>query len=526
MNKRNRTLSVVGDSPVLTCKKEKKLKLASPPAPTAEEHELTNDKVDLSMHTKDKIVNDLETKREEILIETPGNLKIVGNQSSPKLVAPNYMTPDGTTFSISHSVPTNWLPSHDAPRWAHPLIDFLKDLRIDIASLKKEMLEIKRISTSTQPGNAKTTSSSAKPSLPISQQLQSNQPNSMDIDSPEPNLSDSADQVIPPHASFLHECFKRRIGISPHHRSHTTITSFDGEYIATGFNKILPTYQGYYVELDHSDILWANLEKLDTPDFGEESWHSPGLIVFRRTRKDTRTSPQAHRFALKPCPELVHPCNPLRLDKWYIHAYQVRFIVKNQYRSLNSRRMSTRLNALFPNYHPRGKDRSWSFEPPQQVDNTIAHEQNRLHAPNSNPNPQAEIHEVAKAPLNKTNPIQQHQPAVPQAPFSYSSPSKPNQYYQAPIPQQTQFSNTNYLQMSPYGQTIAPKYSPHWQYQPQPFQPAHQYSHHGLNPTVPQWQYQPHTFQPAHQLANYGVNPGNNRLTYARTQPDRPTFRN
>ena len=123
--------------------------------------------------------------------------------------------------------------------------------------------------------------------------------------------------------TFSITVLKTRIGLSPFQRTLTTITSFDGTHIATAFNRIVPAYQGYFVKLEYSDILWANLTKLDNPDYGEESWHSPGLSVFCRTQRDTRTVPQAHRFAIKPHPDHKHPCNPLLLNKWYIHAYQV-----------------------------------------------------------------------------------------------------------------------------------------------------------------------------------------------------------
>ena len=179
------------------------------------------------------------------------------------------------------------------PRWAQQMVSTvewmskeinaltnkLTRLPKELEALNEQILEIRMTlshnrnslqkpdpNTITQPENTKTTSFSAKPSIPTTQPRQSNQINSMDIDSPEPITLDSVEHSLPPHASFLHECFQRRIGLSPNQRTNTTITSFDGEYIATGFNRVLPTYQGYYVELEHSDILWNNLEKLENPD--------------------------------------------------------------------------------------------------------------------------------------------------------------------------------------------------------------------------------------------------------------------
>ena len=161
----------------------------------------------------------------------------------------------------------------------------------------------------------------------------------------------------PPHANWLHKKFLERINLQPTERTEVNITTFDGVFIAKGYNRILPTWQGYFIELEESDICWDRLQRNDFPADGEESWILPGIKVFKLTRPDNRKTPRPHRFALKTSPDFTACCNPLLLDKWYIHAYQARFLVGNRGKSLNSRTMAIELQRMYPdNYHPRGKE--------------------------------------------------------------------------------------------------------------------------------------------------------------------------
>ena len=95
---------------------------------------------------------------------------------------------------------------------------------------------------------------------------------------------------------------------------------FDGELVAKAYNRIIPTYQGYFIELEENDIIWTYLQRDHFPAWGDDSWITPGLSVFRLSRPDTRRTPKPHRFALKTPANYTHPCNPLLHNKWYIHA--------------------------------------------------------------------------------------------------------------------------------------------------------------------------------------------------------------
>ena len=238
----------------------------------------------------------------------------------------------------------------DPPPWAHKLFSVLKGIKDDIANLRSDIFALQN-KLPVNPNTDSNLSSSAHQPNPAPLQ-----PPPMECD-PTDDETDHSQTSLPPHASLLHECFQKRIGLAPTVRNEVDITTFDNVIVAKGYNRILPTWQGYYIELEKDDLVWANLQPNESPAYGEESWVSPGLTVFTRLRPDTRCTPRPHRFALKTPTNYTKPCNPLQPYKWYIHAYQARFLVDNYSRSLNSRTIASNLKELFPDrYHPRDKD--------------------------------------------------------------------------------------------------------------------------------------------------------------------------
>ena len=87
----------------------------------------------------------------------------------------------------------------------------------------------------------------------------------------------------PEHADYLEDCFINRIGLSPNQPQEVSITSFDGVLVAKGYNRIVTTYQGYFIEIEKEDLETALLEPNESPANGEESWLSRGVKVFRLT---------------------------------------------------------------------------------------------------------------------------------------------------------------------------------------------------------------------------------------------------
>ena len=118
-------------------------------------------------------------------------------------------------------------------------------------------------------------------------------------------------QFPPTHGKYLNDCSTRRIGLDPHTRVKVNITSFYGVLVAKGYNRIVPTWRGFFVELDEGDIRCGNLEWNEQPAEGEESWHTPVLKIFSLTHPDKRRSLRAHRFAIKIPSDFTDQYNPL-----------------------------------------------------------------------------------------------------------------------------------------------------------------------------------------------------------------------
>ena len=254
-----------------------------------------------------------------------------------------------------HKLDTN-LESH-IPQWALNLLSTMNDIREEITAVRTDLLVLQsRIPR-------RLDYCQWKPPCPQPEAMETEQTelDSVLLNQEKPDCQPLEElyttETQPPHADYLDVCFINRIGLSPRSKQKVNITSFDGVIVAKGYNRIVPTWQGYFIEVEKDDLVTTYLEPNEFPADGEKSWLCPGLKVFSLTRPDNRRSPRAHRFALKTSPEFTDRCNPLRLDKYYIHAYQARFLVEAQSRSLNSRKMALALNDKWPDlYHPRRKD--------------------------------------------------------------------------------------------------------------------------------------------------------------------------
>ena len=259
---------------------------------------------------------------------------------------------------------TNWLITSPGPNpgskqdsspepWVQQLFSMLKGIKDDITTLRNDISTLQNRLNFTSNKDSNHFSNVHLPDTAP------NPKDSMDFDIHEPTEPDAPNDsqlLLPPHASFLHKCFQHRIGLQPTKRNEVSITTFDGVLIAKGFNRIVPTWQGYYIELEHNDVVWASLKLNQSSALGEESWTSPGLTVFTLTRPDNRRTPRRHRFARMTPSNHTLPCNPLHPNKYYIHAYQARFLVDNYSRSLNSRSIASNLAQMFPDqHHPRWK---------------------------------------------------------------------------------------------------------------------------------------------------------------------------
>ena len=249
------------------------------------------------------------------------------------------------------------------PFWARSGFSLLKTIVKELSELKSAIVVLQgrlNILNNAHCAPRPTTSTQDAP-----QQNKQNEchPEEMDFDIPEVKVENNTPdpslsfRQSPKHANYMDNCFESRTGLDPHSRVEVNISTFDGVLVAKGYNRIVTTWQGYFVEMDDKDIVKDHLTWNAYPDEGEESLLSRGLKIFSLTRPDNRRWPRAHRFAIKPPPQWTVPCNPLSTDKWYLHVYQARFLVGNTFKSLNSRTMASKLRELYPDsYHPRGKD--------------------------------------------------------------------------------------------------------------------------------------------------------------------------
>ena len=296
-----------------------------------------------------------ETKLDRPPPTPGGNLNIRGDlktnatqQTSTQLINHAFEEPScdpQPSFNENKNMHRNRLN----PPWGQQVIPILKAMVKELSHLKTEVKELRRILSS---HNAN------RDSMDMDWDIQDHGlEKTPERSSPISKKPKHSQQTVPPHAEWLNGCFYDRIGLSPQDRAEVDILSFDGVLVARGYNRILPTWQGFFVELEKNDVMWKYLTRDEWPPDGKECYRTRGVQVFRLTRPDHRRTPLAHRFALKTPSDFTGRCNPLLADKWYIHAYQVRFIAGNRERSLNSRVMATALKRKYPDkYHPRGKD--------------------------------------------------------------------------------------------------------------------------------------------------------------------------
>ena len=176
--------------------------------------------------------------------------------------------------NIEHTLPTN----ASTPPWAQQLLGMVAALSKEIITLRDEIKKLR------SDGPKK---SDAEPMV-----LEENKSQRMEWERPQadtnfnacpsyPNQQYSHSPTLsPPHAQYLNECFVKRIGLQPDERTEVHITTFDEVHVGKDYNRILPTCQGYFIELDESDIIKDNLWWNESPEDGEESWICPGLKIF------------------------------------------------------------------------------------------------------------------------------------------------------------------------------------------------------------------------------------------------------
>ena len=295
------------------------------------------------------------------------------------------------------------------------------------------------------------------------------------------------------HFDWMKKRFKDCFGLPTEMYKRRTLFSFDGVELAKGYRRVVATWQGLYYELKDQDINFSGLHQDFNTAWGKSTLTTKGVTIFKLSRRDTRTNPRPHRFAVVRKGNPTTPCNPLKVGCWYVHVYQTKININGVLKTLNSKAIAKELKEKWGlQYLPRASDieqtpnqqPNLNTDPrrqqiPNQPEFLPTHSSNNQNTRRSNvqqippgnnsstalyPRPLTNI-PTATAGLNTITPS--HFPlASNPPPYTYNpstSPWTPQKPYYLPYAQQ-------YQQQSPY-QLIQTQPSGN-------FQPAQDYQHY------------------------------------------------
>ena len=121
------------------------------------------------------------------------------------------------------------------------------------------------------------------------------------------------------HFDYLRKCWYDQIGLPLLGHQKNNIWSFKNALVATGYDRVVLTWQGMFYEVSRADIELGNLLQKQT-DPGVSKWVSEGVTVFRWD--DTiRHVLRPHRFAMRPYNTPRIDWRVFRPNKYYIHVY-------------------------------------------------------------------------------------------------------------------------------------------------------------------------------------------------------------
>ena len=159
------------------------------------------------------------------------------------------------------------------------------------------------------------------------------------------------------HFNYLKMCWNEQIDLPSSSRLKKDIYSFKNSLVATGYDKIVFTWQGVFYEVSEDDIKLRNLLKKNLTESGVSKWVTEGVTVFK-WESWYRHILRPHRFAM--IPPTGHEINwsVFRPDKYYVHVYQTKIERSwNDLRTLHSRSIAKQLNENWgQQYWPRSVD--------------------------------------------------------------------------------------------------------------------------------------------------------------------------
>ena len=159
------------------------------------------------------------------------------------------------------------------------------------------------------------------------------------------------------HFSYLRKCWYDQIDLPLLEHQKRNIYSFKNALVATGYDRIVLTWQGMFYEVSEADIELGHLLKKQVTDIGVSKWVTEGVTVFRWD-SSFRHVLRPHRFAMKPYNTPTIDWHVFKPYKYYIHVYQTKIERGwKDLRTLSSRSIAQHLRLQWnSHYWPRITD--------------------------------------------------------------------------------------------------------------------------------------------------------------------------
>ena len=156
------------------------------------------------------------------------------------------------------------------------------------------------------------------------------------------------------HFEYLKKSWNEQIELPLTKPQKRNIYSYKNALVATGYEKILVTWQGMFYEVSDMDIELENLTRANSQEYGLEKWVTEGVTVFKWSSRFQHIL-RPHRFSMKPLQSSQIDWTVFKQDKYYIHVYQTKIDRGWQdLRTVQSKTIAQYLRHNWPNqYWPR-----------------------------------------------------------------------------------------------------------------------------------------------------------------------------
>ena len=159
------------------------------------------------------------------------------------------------------------------------------------------------------------------------------------------------------HFNYLRKCWEEQIALPLAGPQKRNMYSFKNALVATGYDKIVITWQGMFYEVSEDNIELGNMTRKISPDDEVCKWVTEGVTVFK-WKPHHRHILRRHRFAIRSLKPGWMDRKVFKPTKYYIHVYQTKIErAWNDLRTLHSRTMAQHLSQNWGRqYWPRSID--------------------------------------------------------------------------------------------------------------------------------------------------------------------------